>query len=190
MPESPTTPDEDLIRRARAGDRAAFELLVHRHDRHVLLIAARYAGTVEDAEDIYQEVFLRVWRALPDFRFQSEFRTWVHRITVNVCLSFRSRRALPPPRTVSTEGDEEDPGEIPDTEELPDTRAITADLSRSVQRAMECLSPKQRIAFSLRHHEGYKIKEIAALMNCREGTVKRYLFAATRRLRRELQDYL
>ena len=77
-------------RKAQQGDILAFEQLVYRHDKKVLSIAARYVTSADDAKDIYQEVFLRVYRGLKKFRFKSEFSTWVHRITVNVCLTHRS----------------------------------------------------------------------------------------------------
>ena len=83
--------DVDLVRKAQQGDILAFEQLVYRHDKKVLSIAARYVTSADDAKDIYQEVFLRVYRGLKKFRFKSEFSTWVHRITVNVCLTHRSR---------------------------------------------------------------------------------------------------
>ena len=190
MTESPLMPDEELLHRARHGDHNAFHLLVHRHDQHIFSIVARYAGTAEDAKDLYQEVFLRVWKGLPHFRFQSEFRTWVHRIAVNVCLSFRSKQAALPSRVNGPQGEPDDRYEPADSGALPDAQAMNAELSRSVQRAIDHLSPRQRMAFVLRHHEGYRIREIAVMMNCREGTVKRYLFTATERMRNELKEYL
>jgi len=79
--------ETELIQKARAGDMSAFELLVYRHDQHVLSIVAGFAANAEDAKDLYQEVFIRVYRGLSSFRFQSEFATWLHRIATNVCLT-------------------------------------------------------------------------------------------------------
>ncbi|GJQ21347.1 MAG: hypothetical protein HBSIN02_17020 [Bacteroidia bacterium] len=84
--------DTDLILRAKDGDMAAFEQLVHRYDSHVLSMAASFVNNAEDAKDIYQEVFLRVYRGLRKFELRSEFSTWLYRIATNVCLSHRSRR--------------------------------------------------------------------------------------------------
>jgi RNA polymerase sigma-70 factor, ECF subfamily len=185
--------DADLVRKAQQGDILAFEQLVFRHDRKVLSIAARYVTNADDAKDIYQEVFLRVYRGLKRFRFKSEFSTWVHRITVNVCLTHRSRRR----RTMQTvlfddhgEDDGEAHGELRDPAAGPDHLAVDADISSNIEKALLALSPKQRLVFTLRHLEGYKLNEIAAMMNCVEGTVKRYLFTATRRMRDQLKDAL
>ena len=187
-----TMEDADLVRKAQQGDILAFEQLVFRHDKKVLSIVARYVTSADDAKDIYQEVFLRVYRGLKRFRFKSEFSTWVHRITVNVCLTHRSRRR----RTMQSllllddrnEEDAEAHGEIRDPAGGPDHQAVTADISSSIEKALGSLSPKQKLVFTLRHFEGYKMNEIAVMMNCMEGTVKRYLFTATRRMRDQLKD--
>ncbi len=185
--------DADLVRKAQQGDIVAFEQLVFRHDRKVLSIAARYVTSADDAKDIYQEVFIRVYRGLKRFTFRSEFSTWVHRITVNVCLTHRSRRR----RTEQTvlfddrnEDDGEPHGEFRDPAAGPDRQAVDADVSSRIERALGRLSPKQRMVFTLRHIEGYRLGEIALMMNCMEGTVKRYLFTATRRMRDQLKDAL
>ena len=185
--------DVELVTRAQEGDMLAFEQLVFRHDRKVLAIAARYVTSAEDAKDIYQEVFIRVYRNLKKFRFRSEFATWLHRITVNVCLTHRSRGR----RTLQTlladargEDDAEPHGEIPDPAQGPDAVAAGADIAARIEQALGTLSPKQRMVFTLRHYEGYKLSEIAGMMNCMEGTVKRYLFTATRRMREQLKDAL
>ena len=83
--------DTDLIIQAQKGDQNAFEELVYRYDRNVLSIALKYAVDQDDAKDLYQEVFIRVYRGLKKFRFQSEFSTWLFRITTNVCLSYKNR---------------------------------------------------------------------------------------------------
>ena len=173
----------------------AFEQLVFRHDRSVLSIAARYVSTADDAKDIYQEVFIRVYRGLKNFRFQSEFATWLHRIAVNVCLSHRARARRSLQVQSLDAGDENDDGSdgrsgIASDGVLPDSSAMNADIAAHVEEALNSLSPKQRMAFTLRHYEGYKLKEIAEMMECVEGTVKRYLFTATRKMREQLQDML
>ena len=186
-----TMDDVELVRKAQQGDIFAFEQLVFRHDKKVLSIAARYVTSADDAKDIYQEVFLRVYRGLKKFRFKSEFSTWVHRITVNVCLTHRSRRRRTMQTLLLDDRNEEDPeghGEIRDPAVGPDHQAVNADISSRIEKALGTLSPKQKIVFTLRHCEGYKLNEIAVMMHCMEGTVKRYLFTATRRMRDQLKD--
>lgn len=185
--------DLDLIQRAKQGDMGAFEQLVFRYDKQVLTIAARYVQSSEDAKDIYQEVFLRVYRALPRFQFRSQFSTWLFRITTNVCLSHRSKRKRHVHASLSQESDDEHTGGLGDAiadKSTTDEHAEKADMAHHVARAVEGLSPKQRMVFTLKHYEGYKIREIAEMVGLSEGTVKRYLFAATRKMRRSLQDVL
>jgi RNA polymerase sigma-70 factor (ECF subfamily) len=185
------TSDNDLILRAQGGDMAAFEELVFRHDRQVLSIAARYVLTADDAKDIYQETFLRVHRALKSFRFESDFSTWLFRITVNVCISHR-RRARKEPHLPLGEVGGENAGlgqelAAPDNDPGPDQLAVASDIAEHVRTALDALSPRQRTVFTLRHFEQLSLKEIAGAMGCSEGTVKRYLFMATSRLRQQLQ---
>jgi RNA polymerase sigma-70 factor (ECF subfamily) len=186
-----TTEDSELIQKARLGDMTAFEQLVHKHDKQVLTIAARYVTSSEDAKDIYQEVFIRVYHGLKRFKMQSEFATWLHRITVNVCLTHRTRRQRHV--HVSIDGDPEgDESETHAVElrshEVPtDQHSMSAEIRQHVQEALEALAPKQRLVFTLKHYEGYKLREIATIMKCTEGTVKRYLFLATQQLRQRLK---
>ncbi|MBM2839937.1 MAG: polymerase, sigma-24 subunit, subfamily [Bacteroidetes bacterium] len=185
------TEDSELVHKARLGDMAAFEQLVHKHDKQVLTIAARYVTSAEDAKDIYQEVFIRVYRGLKHFKMQSEFATWLHRITVNVCLTHRTRRQRHV--HVSTDGDsdgdepETHPTELRSAEDATDQHAMNIEIRHHVQTALAALSPQQRLVFTLKHYEGYKLREIASMMKCTEGTVKRYLFLAIQQLRQRLK---
>ena len=189
MPED----DYALIRQAREGNIVAFEELVYRYDKQVLSIATNFMGNREDAKDIYQEVFLRVYRALPRFEFRSSFSTWLHKIVTNVCLTQRSRLR----RHLHSSLDEVLPGQEDSQRTLADTiadrsssdqQAIGSQISDHVAEAMNALSPKQKMVFTLRHYQGYKLKEIAGMMNCAEGTIKKYLFTATERLRDRLKE--
>ena len=180
--------DVTLVKRAQEGDVFAFEQLVQRYDRQVLAIALSHMQNNEDAKDIYQEVFIRVYRALPGFRQESKFSTWLHRIVTNVCLTHKVQNK----RHKHDSLDEEVEG-IPMRDKLADkTRAdqdsMDHQISEKVQAAMLGLSPQQKLVFTLRHYEGYKLKEIASMMNCAEGTIKKYLFTATERLREQLRE--
>ncbi|RPI28916.1 MAG: sigma-70 family RNA polymerase sigma factor [Acidobacteria bacterium] len=182
--------ERELILEAQKGDESAFEELVYRYDRKVLALAVSYTSDEEDAKDVYQEVFIRVHRALPGFRFESRFSTWLHRIVVNVCLTYKSRWQNRTHESLDAmaEEDGERPGFDPVSSEVPsDQKALSTEISQHVRAALGMLSPQQRLVFTLRHYRGYKLKEIAVLMNCAEGTVKKYLFTATERLRQRLR---
>lgn len=187
-----TVEENQLIERAKEGDMIAFEKLVYRYDRHVLAIAASYRNSKEDAKDIYQEVFLRVFKGLKNFEGKSEFSTWLFRITTNVCITYSSvkkKHAYTP----FDNGYEDEDGEtnsiidkISDNYST-DSELINSEVSRSIQKAIETLSPQQKMVFVLKHIHEHKIKEIADMMNCTEGTVKRYLFDAVQKLRDKLR---
>jgi RNA polymerase sigma-70 factor (ECF subfamily) len=168
-------------------------MLVHRYDRHVFSLAANFVNNAEDAKDIYQEVFYRVYRALPKFELRSEFSTWLYRITTNVCLTHRTRRRKHTHRSYLEGGDEnEDVSHaavpVADRQDQPDRKALDAEISGRIDEALQGLSPRMRMVFTLRHFDGYRIQEIAAMLGCSEGAVKKYLFQATRRMRSALKD--
>ncbi len=183
--------DTELIQKAQEGDFSSFEQLVFRYDKEVLTIAARFVRNSDDAKDIYQEVFLRVFQGLRRFKMQSEFSTWLYRITTNVCLTHRSRRKRSAHVSLDDEHDEREgephPGAVAVSEDpLPDEHAIAAEISIFVRDAIELLSPQQKMVFTLKHYQGLKLREIAEAMQCTEGTVKKHLFTATRRIRKQL----
>ncbi len=183
--------DETLILEAQGGDMGAFEELVHRYDSKVLAMAVNFVGDADDAKDVYQEVFIRVYRALPRFQGKSSFSTWIYRIAINVCKTHLAKRARR--RQVSIdepiEGEE---GGVALSEFLADSntaekRLLNSERGEHLLAAVRLLSPKQRLVFTLRHYHGFKLREIASMMKCAEGTVKRHLFSATQRMRSELK---
>jgi len=183
--------DTNLILQAQKGNESAFEELVYCYDRSVLSIALKYTRDEDDAKDLYQEVFIRVYRGLKNFRFESEFSTWIYRITTNVCLSYKSKSKENLRVSIDNDYDEEEK-EFSSTQELiydgssPEEITSGADTKEIVDEAVESLSPKQKMTFILKHYEGYKIREIAEMLNCKEGTVKKYLFDAIKNLRKKL----
>ena len=184
--------DRALILRARGGDMRALEKLVYRYDEKVLSMAVSFVGNVDDAKDVYQEVFIRVFKALPKFEFRSRFSTYLYRIVTNVCLTHRTKHGKN--RFVSIEENAaEDTDSFQDrvspvAPDQTDALAINNEFSARIRAAVGALSPRQRTVFVLRHHEGFKLREIAGIIECTEGAVKKYLFDATRRLREQLKD--
>ena len=183
--------DNELIIQAKSGNDAAFEELIYRYDRSVLAIALKFVHDTDEAKDIYQEVFIRVYRGLKNFEMKSEFSTWLFRIATNVCLSYKSRSKKHLQQSIdeqiAAEDDEVLKYELADDEMDPGEIMINLDLGDIIRRAVDSLSSKQRITFILKHYEGYKIREIADMLNCKEGTVKKYLFDAIRNLRKKLK---
>ena len=177
--------DSDLICRAAAGDHAAFQALVERHRSMVYRIAYQFAGNHHDAEDIAQEVFIKVYRSLDRFRRDAQLSSWMYRIVMNTCIDSRRRHS---PAVSSPFGEEGEhrmlnaPEESPDPEET----AYAGELGGMLEAEIARLPRGQRIVFIMRHHQGLKLAEIAEALGLAEGTVKRQLHAAVHRLRRAL----
>ena len=186
-----TSQETYLIASAQKGDAAAFEELIYRYDKNVLSIALKYVNNRDDAKDIYQEVFLRVFRGIKNFKYKSEFSTWLFRITTNVCLTYKEKEKKHSYVSIDND-DEEDGGNFNSFEDenslTPDKIYNDSEISTHVDRAMEKLSSRQKMIFILKHYEGYKIKEIAEIISVGEGTVKKYLFEAVHKLREQLQE--
>ncbi|GAB1348799.1 RNA polymerase sigma factor RpoE [Ignavibacteriales bacterium] len=169
-----------LIKLAAGGDKNAFEALIKKYDRKVITLALKYTRSEEDAKDIYQEVFIRVYKNISKFEFKSEFSTWLFRIATNVCLTHIEKNKKQ--QTVDllsndSMGDEDDSStiELADNEPNPEMALGNSELSEAIKKAVETLSAKQKLVFTLKHYEGYKLKEIAEMTGLVEGTVKRYL---------------
>ncbi|MDA2939228.1 sigma-70 family RNA polymerase sigma factor [Acidobacteria bacterium AH-259-A15] len=185
--------DTELILQAQQGDRDAFEKLVYRYDKQVLSIALTYVNNAEDAKDIYQEVFLRVYRALPKFKFRSSFWTWLYRITTNVCLTHRAQHNHHDRLSLDQDLEEDRAKSRLWADNLANEAAAeqytySSEIVVLVKEAMNALSPQQKMVFTLRHYHGYKLREIASILDCAEGTVKKYLFVATERMREQLKN--
>jgi RNA polymerase sigma-70 factor (ECF subfamily) len=149
-------------------------------------------NNAEDAKDIYQEVFLRVYRGLPRFRFQSSFTTWLFRIVTNVCITHRHRhhRHTHQSLDAGSDGEEQTHGGSDDIadEGTTDRPLLDKEVAACIEDALHLLSPTQRMVFTLRHYQNYRLKEIASMLECSEGAVKKYLFIATRRMREALKE--
>jgi RNA polymerase sigma-70 factor (ECF subfamily) len=186
---------DDLIRRAQQGDSAAFEDLIKNYDRAVLGLAMHLTKCKEDAQDVYQEAFLRAYKNLARFRFECSFYTWMHRIVTNLCLdrlryNQRRNRAVEP--ELSDEGEEQDPiDRLPDHRPgaSPERSLINRELRERVARALGKLSPKERIVFELKHYHGLRLRTIAGFFDTSEGVMKNTLFRATHKLRASLAEF-
>ncbi len=178
-----------LIRQAQAGDAFAFEQLVRAYDRAVLRLALHITGSEQDAQDIYQEVFLRAFQSLPRFRFECSFYTWLYRITSNLCLDYLRRRHRLQKHfsvLVSPEGEEREaldlvPDSAPDHD--PERQLISGELRLRIKRALGTLSPRERVVFDLKHAHGLRLRTIADILKTSEGAVRNTLFRATQKLR-------
>jgi RNA polymerase sigma-70 factor (ECF subfamily) len=183
-----------LVVEAQAGSRHAFEELVRRYDRDVLRLALNLMKRPEDARDVYQEAFLKVYRNLHRFRFECSFYTWLYRIVTNVCLDQLRRRQARPEDQAPDAGSAHDEG-ITDFFERqkeqrptldPERRLLGQEIQTRIATAMELLSPRERVVFEMKHYQGLKLRAIGDALGTTEETVKNSLFRATRKLRSQL----
>ena len=177
--------DSDLITRAASGDPAAFQSLVERHRSMVYRVAYQFAGNHHDAEDIAQEVFIKVYRSLDKFRQDAQLTSWLYRIVMNACIDHRRRQL---PAGSAPFGEEAEQRLLNSVEEAPgpEARAYAGELGEVLASEINQLPHGQRVVFVMRHHQGLKLSEIADALGLAEGTVKRQLHAAIHRLRRAL----
>ena len=193
---SPSAAAEEsvLIRQAQGGDRSAFDALVRHYEQDVLRQVLRVAGTADEASDLFQEAFLKVYRSLGRFRFESRFSTWLYRVVTNVCLDHlrrkQTRREVQPPS--AEDGQPEYFHTLPDERAtLNPERALHAkEIASRIDGAVGRLTPRERMVFELRHYQGLKLRVIGQMCGTSEETAKNCLFRATQKLRLELGDLM
>jgi RNA polymerase sigma-70 factor (ECF subfamily) len=174
--------EQKTIRKAAAGDRVAFRELVLEHSHAMFRLAWRLTGDESLADDIVQEAFIKAWRNIGNFRMQSSFRSWLHRITVNAAMDHLRKRARHQRHeTGELYWETLEHGSITPR---PDVQIDVHDQTRA---AMMKLSETERAALMLRHFEGHSIKEIARILNLTTGACKQTVFRAVKKMRVELE---
>jgi RNA polymerase sigma-70 factor (ECF subfamily) len=186
--------DTVLVREAQRGNPAAFEELVRHYDQAVLRLAMHFTGSDTEAQDIYQEAFLKAYRNIGGFRFECSFYTWIYRIVANLCLDhLRKRQVRKEDAPVAVDGE----GKSFDVlEQVADDRAaadperdlMNRELNSRIQRALDRLSPRERMVFELKHYHGLKLRTVGEILHTTEETAKNTLFRATQKLRGALAD--
>jgi RNA polymerase sigma-70 factor, ECF subfamily len=186
--------DTMLVREAQRGNRAAFEELVRNYDGAVLRLAIHLTGSQTDAQDVYQEAFLKAYKGIGNFRFECSFYTWIYRIVTNICLDhMRKKNVRKEDAPVATDqsGDEFDVlSQVPDGRAAanPERDLMTRELGSRINRALEKLTPRERMVFELKHYQGLKLRTVGEILNTTEETAKNTLFRATQKLRGALAD--
>jgi RNA polymerase sigma-70 factor (ECF subfamily) len=186
--------DTMLIREAQRGNRAAFEELVRHYDQAVLRLALHLTGSEHDAQDIFQDAFLKAYKNVGSFRFECSFYTWIYRIVTNLCLDhLRKRQVRKEDAPVSVDASGEEYNLL---DQVPDGRAganperdlMRRQLGARISCALEKLTPRERMVFELKHYHGMKLRTVGEILNTTEETAKNTLFRATQKLRGALAD--
>jgi RNA polymerase sigma-70 factor, ECF subfamily len=183
-----TSTDEELVARSVSGDTESFNQLVLRWERPIYALAYRTLGREEDARDVCQDTFLRAYRALPGFKGEAKFSSWLYRIALNLCRDWM-RRQRRTPTVEMPEGMDviEMAGEQGPVESI-ETLVNRREMSRAVQEAMRLLPEEQRTAIILKEYHGLTFQEIADLQGCPLSTVKTRLYQGLSVLRRQLEQ--
>jgi len=186
---------DSLIRAAQNGDHGAFEQLVRAYDQSVLRLAMNLLRSPEEARDVYQEAFLKVFRNLGGFRFDCSFHTWLYRIVTNICLDRLRKRKVrkEEPAVVETaEGplDRMDSFEDAAARANPERSMWNRQLRERIEGSLHGLTPRERMVFELRHYQGLRLRNIGEMLGTTEDAAKNCLFRATRKMRSELGDFL
>jgi RNA polymerase sigma-70 factor (ECF subfamily) len=177
-----------LVERFQSGEMGAFDEIVDKCQKNVYNLAYRFTRNCEDAYDISQEVFIKVFKSLGRLKNSSAFDAWLRRVTVNACMDHLRQR--PNERIMDDLSHLDGEHNVSAGYLLPDVPVEDSEMLQIIARAVDQLPKRQRKVFVLRHYEGLSLKEIAAALGCSIGTVKAHLFRATRRLRKLLLPYV
>jgi RNA polymerase sigma-70 factor (ECF subfamily) len=183
-----------LIRAAQNGDQSAFESLVQSYDQGVLRLAGNLLRSEQDAFDIYQETFLRVFRNLHNFRFDCSFRTWLYRIVTNLCLDhLRKRKVRKEESTLvpTSDGDVDRIAVLAEDNPLrdPQRSLLSQELRGRIESVLAELTPRERLVFEMRHFQGMRLRAIGDSLGTTEEAAKNCLFRATQKMRSALGDF-
>jgi len=186
---------DSLIRAAQRGDQDAFEQLVRAYDQSVLRLAMNLLRSPEDARDVYQEAFLRVYRNLDSFRFDCSFHTWLYRIVTNICLDQLRKRKVrkeesPVVDTPDGPLDRMDAFEEDSADSDPERSMWNRELRKKIETALQDLTPRERMVFELRHYQGLRLRNIGEMLGTTEEAAKNCLFRATQKMRSVLGDFV
>lgn len=170
--------DLQLVQRVQKGDRRAFDLLVAKYQHKIISVISRYVRHGDEAQDVAQDTFVRAWRALPNFRGDSAFFTWLYRIAINTAKNHLVAKSRRPP---GTDVDIEDAQFLESGDALRDAdtplgHLLSREIEETVKRALEALPDDMRTAVMLREFDGLSYEEIAAVMECPVGTVRSRIF--------------
>ncbi len=185
--------DQQLVERAQRGDKRAFELLVEKYQRKLARLLSRLIRDPGEVEDVTQEAFIKAYRALPSFRGDSAFYTWLYRIGINTAKNYlvaMGRRAPTSTEMEAEEAEGHDGGELLRDINTPESLLLTKEIGNTVNAAIEALPEELRSAIQLRELEGMSYEEIAKLMDCPIGTVRSRIFRAREAIAERLKPLL
>lgn len=182
--------DKELVRQVQEGNKRAFDLLVLKYQRRIMRLLARMINDPAEVEDVAQETFVKAYRALPQFRGDSNFYTWLYRIAINSARNWQAARHRRPYQLNEYKNEEGETFNLEDTltdNNTPELELASREVAQTVHKAIDALAPELRTAIILREMEGLSYEEIAQAMDCPIGTVRSRIFRAREAITKALR---
>ena len=184
--------DQELVERVQSGEKAAFDILVRKYEHKLANVISRYIHDPSEVLDVAQDAFIKAYRALPNFRGDSAFYTWLYRIAINTAKNHLVAASRRPPKegVDAQEAEQFDAGSGLKEYATPERLALRSELAQAIQDAIEALPEELRVAIVLRELEGLSYEEIASAMECPIGTVRSRIFRARDAIDKQIRPLL
>ena len=184
--------DQELVERVQSGEKSAFDILVRKYEHKLANVISRYIHDPSEVLDVAQDAFIKAYRALPNFRGDSAFYTWLYRIAINTAKNHLVAASRRPPKddVDAQEAEQFDAGSGLKEYATPERLALRSELAETIQEAIEALPEELRVAIVLRELEGLSYEEIASAMECPIGTVRSRIFRARDAIDKQIQPLL
>ncbi|MFW5450794.1 MAG: RNA polymerase sigma factor RpoE [Methylophagaceae bacterium] len=182
--------DLELVQRVQAGDKKAFDVLVMKYQQRIVHVITGFVHDPVEALDVAQEAFIKAYRAIPNFRGDSAFYTWLYRIAINTSKNYLTSRARRPPAVDVDAMDATNYYDAPELKEFetPESSLMSDELEQTIHKAIQALPEDTATAIKLREFEGMSYEEIAQVMECPIGTVRSRIFRAREAIDKQIQE--
>ena len=192
VPEQRMSVDQELVQRVQAGDKNAFDVLIMKYQQRIINVITGFVHDPVEAQDVAQEAFIKAYRAIPNFRGDSAFYTWLYRIAINTSKNHLTARARRPPTSDVDAADATNVYDAPELKEFetPESNLVSDELEQAIHQAIDELQEDTATAIKLREFEGMSYEEISEAMECPIGTVRSRIFRARESIEQRIQTVM
>jgi len=192
VPEQGMSVDQELVQRVQAGDKNAFDVLIIKYQQRIINVITGFVHDPVEAQDVAQEAFVKAYRAIPNFRGDSAFYTWLYRIAINTSKNHLAARAIRPPTSDVDAADATNVYDAPELKEFetPESNLVSDELEQAIHQAIDELQEDTATAIKLREFEGMSYEEISEAMECPIGTVRSRIFRAREAIEQRIQTVM
>jgi len=192
VPEQRMSVDQELVQRVQAGDKNAFDVLIMKYQQRIINVITGFVHDPVEAQDVAQEAFIKAYRAIPNFRGDSAFYTWLYRIAINTSKNHLTARARRPPTSDVDAADATNVYDAPELKEFetPESNLVSDELEQAIHQAIDELQEDTATAIKLREFEGMSYEEISEAMECPIGTVRSRIFRAREAIEQRIQTVM